>query len=727
MPRSLIIGLGCALLLASSGAWAVPPESLDEERGSRTAWWATVVGQYKYIPSPENDDSVGGFFDQYEYTPNKSSSFPFELGIRDGGLDLFDEGDSPLFQIRLESPTSNLGVSGSDIDQPFFNQRLDALTRLEGIDIDFLYHRIRTEQLRIFPNTEGPGLVFQDLTGANDRFYRDRTGFAGEIRVRPYQAFDLSEDSGEWLAPELSLRGGYEKREGLYQLRIHRSPSAEWLGVPQELDRSVSDVGGGLLLAPNGLLTASFDFDWERLSTDSPFITDGDLGYPLPGASQTIGFVPNTDRYSGTLQLNSRIGDRVVLEGGFQYTRLEQVPELTPDQDLAGLADNSVRSLAASAAIDIALMDDLSLNGFFKFDRRDNDIDRDTVLFDPENGSQVAPFVDHWQRFFVGAELALRLPRVHRLAIGVRYQDVERDLDFAEYGVGNRRILEENSLVAPETRIVTLYGRAAARPVRGLRLDGELGYRWAPETGYVTELDDNIYGSFRASYAIPLVRPLVLSAYVRGGKGTNNDFSMVSGQGPDPGGPLLPRSYARSNVVSGATASISPMDPISLFASFFYGQDDQDTSLDVSNQSRFTQDQGPVSFSNDGLNRYQNQQFSLLVGSHFQMGDLTDGGLSYSFTRAEALYGDSTSSANLDLVADSSVIDSYTHVVDFEIGHWVREGLRVLAGYRFQYYDDAAPVVESIASVVTPFDRSTYQHTVTFGVTLTSEFFARSN
>ena len=144
MPRSLILGLGFVLLLASSGAWAVPPESLDEERRSRTAWWATVIGQYKYIPSPEDEDGVGGFFDQYEFTPNKSSSFPFELGIRDGGLDLFDAGDSPLFQVRLESPTSNLGVSGSDVDQPFFNQRLEALTRLEGIDIDFIYHRIRT-------------------------------------------------------------------------------------------------------------------------------------------------------------------------------------------------------------------------------------------------------------------------------------------------------------------------------------------------------------------------------------------------------------------------------------------------------------------------------------------------------------------------------------------------------------------------------------------------------
>ena len=42
-----------------------------------------------------------------------------------------------------------------------------------------------------------------------------------------------------------------------------------------------------------------------------------------------------------------------------------------------------------------------------------------------------------------------------------------------------------------DSRIVTVYGRAAMRPWRSLGLNGELGFRMAPDTGYIVELDDN--------------------------------------------------------------------------------------------------------------------------------------------------------------------------------------------------------------------------------------------
>ena len=65
------------------------------------------------------------------------------------------------------------------------------------------------------------------------------------------------------------------------------------------------------------------------------------------------------------------------------------------------------------------------------------------------------------------------------------------------------------------------------------------------------------------------------------------------------------------------------------------------------------------------------------------------------------------------------------HVIDLEIGHWLMKGLRVLGGYRYQLYEDDAKVVDSVGSAVDPYDRSTHQHTITLGVTLTSDFFAR--
>jgi hypothetical protein len=693
------------------------------EGGEGTELWAvwsvTAIGQYTSIPSPENDDDVGGWFDQYEFTPNKSSDFPFQLGLRDAALDVF-RGETAIFQARLWSPSSNLGVSGSAADAPFFNQRLEALTRLKGLDLDLSYRRIRTEQLRLFPATQGPGLVFDDRSSRDDRFLRDRTGFSAEARVRPYEALDLREVPGDWIRPELSLRGGYESRDGARQVRFLRPPSNQWLGLSRDSDRSVGEVGGGLLVAPDGLLTLTFDFDHERLRLDDPVLAEGDLGFGPPEDVRSVDFIPETNRYTGTIRFNSRLGDRAVIEGGFLVSELEQVSEYTPEQRAAGLRDNSVRYYGANAALDLRLLENLSFQGVFKYDRRENDIERQTSLFD--DASQVDPFVEDWERYVVAGEFELQCWGRSHASLGLKYEDVSRDLDFSTLG---SRILPESTHIERDTRIVTLYGRASARPWRRLRVNAELGYRWAPDTGYAMDLDHNLFGELRASYAFAFARPVLVSGYVRGSTGENDDFTVVSGAGPVPNGTRLPRSYERSSFVTGVTATGSPIDRITLSASFFYRRDDTDSTLDVSTVQRYFQPAFAVDFARDGKSRFENEQTSLVLGLHAQLTERTTGSVSYAFTRAEADYSGSDSTVALDLIADNHQIRSDAHVVDFELRHEVMAGLEVLGGYRYQDYDDDASLPQSVASATQPFDRSTHQHTVTVGATLTSEFFER--
>ena len=115
----------------------------------------------------------------------------------------------------------------------------------------------------------------------------------------------------------------------------------------------------------------------------------------------------------------------------------------------------------------------------------------------------------------------------------------------------------------------------------------------------------------------------------------------------------------------------------------------------------------------------------MVLGAHAQLTERTDAGISYSFTRAEADSSGSDSTVALNLINDDRRIESNIHVVDLELRHRVVDGLEVLCGYRFQDYDNDGPVPESVASAVSPYERSTRQHTVTVGVTLTSEFFER--
>lgn len=726
VPGVRVLLLAVALVSGAPRAGSQPAD--DAHDGLWTRWSATPFVQYRWIEPPEDDDDVGGFFDQYEYTPNKGSAAPFELGVRDGALDLLRDEAEPLLQLRFQSPTSNLGLSGSDIDQPFFDQRLDGLGRLPGLDLDFFYRRVRTEQLRLFPNTAGPGLAFDDRTSPDDRFFRDRTGFRGELRLRPTDLPALGAPESA-LSPELSLRGGYQSRDGTQQLRFLRDPSNDWIGLARELERSVGEVGGGLLVRPGGLFTLSLDFDYERFRFDSGTITEGALGFPAPGDVRAVGFVPSSDRYTGSARLAGRIGEAVVLEAGFQIDELEQVAPFTPAQATAGLRDNRVRLYAADLSLDARLARPLSFHGSLHFDLRDNDIDRGTVLFNPSNGTQLAPFVDQWRRFLARGELEWRLRRMARLALGVRYEDVSRDLDFPEAGA--LRVLPANAALQPDTRIVTVYGRASLRAWGILSLRSEIGYRLAPQTGYIVDLDDDFYGRLRASTVVPWPRPLSLSAFVEGSTGENDEFSVLSGLGPDPPGPRLRRSYGDSSVSAGITASLSPIDRLHTWASLFYASHRQDVGLDLSSLQRFFQDFVPIQFTRDGGSRFENEQLSLVLGSDLQLGERTDARLRYGFTHARIRYRGQSGAASclisgtscLGLISANQRVDSDTHTIDAELGRWLRPGLRLIVGYRLQLQADGAPVVQSVASVVQPFDPSTHQHTVTLGVTLTSDFF----
>jgi hypothetical protein len=96
-------------------------------------------------------------------------------------------------------------------------------------------------------------------------------------------------------------------------------------------------------------------------------------------------------------------------------------------------------------------------------------------------------------------------------------------------------------------------------------------------------------------------------------------------------------------------------------------------------------------------------------------------GLSYAFNRTQTRYRTSGStSGGIEQIEDASRIDADIHRIGLTLGRRLLDGLRVSAGYRFDLYDDRAPVNGAAGSRV-PFDLDTFQHTVTLGVTLTSE------
>jgi hypothetical protein len=343
VQRGLIL---LALLLVASAAWAEDAPNVDPNMNSDPAtevervWSATIIGDFKIITDRHADNDVGSFFDQYEFTPNKSKDVPFELGLRNFSYDRFGPGQTPQLQLRFDSATSNLGISGSEVDESFFNQRAELFERFSNVELDLKYWRHRTEDLRLFPNTEGR--QFEDLTGSDDRFSRERTGLFAELRLRPQPMESDDTKYIEWLAPEISLRAGYEGRDGTEQTRLIQAPNNRWGALSQSMDQDSTKAGGGLLVAPGGLFTMTFDFDYDRFRHDPSTLTNSDLGNGFAQGDDSVGFIADTDRITGAVMLQSRIGDRAVLESGFHVSRLEQVNDYKPTQLTSGLKNKEL-------------------------------------------------------------------------------------------------------------------------------------------------------------------------------------------------------------------------------------------------------------------------------------------------------------------------------------------------------------------------------------------------
>ena len=175
------------------------------EGGAEGALVVHVSGQYDWIDrtttttttSPATSISTSSF-------RTSRANFRFS-SASEASLDLLGAGDTPLLMFRLESPTSTR--LGSQIEDPFFNQRALLVGRLPGFDLDLRYRRMRTEDTRVFPNTATPACSSTTravATGAD----AERTGFAAELRAR----MDELLDPEAWLDRDRSARAVAARR-----------------------------------------------------------------------------------------------------------------------------------------------------------------------------------------------------------------------------------------------------------------------------------------------------------------------------------------------------------------------------------------------------------------------------------------------------------------------------------------------------------------------------------
>lgn len=689
-------------LLATAPAAADPP-------GLRAS--ATPGVRLTFRDGGFDDPDTSSWFDRWEHLSHQDDQVPWFVDLLHLDTGWWRDDETALVRLERWSAASQQ------------EQTLLGLAWL-GLDLEAEFHRWRTADLRVEPRGTGQtgeavlprlGSFYVDDSDPADRYFVRRTGGGGDLRVRP-EAF------GHPLGAlrQLAFGGRQEARDGRWQERflladdeIGAGPeNRRFRGQTRELSQDVATLGGGLVVEPAGLATAALGVEHEPFRDGAPLFTVGDLAgrdptvEPTPaGAERTIGFTPDTDRWTGTLRVARQVGAATVQAGAWA-SRLAQTGTRTPAERAAGLDDNHVTTFSAHAAGDLPLGERLSLGAFGKLVQRENELERGTALFAPDNRSQVGPFLRELRTWEGGAEFAAALAPGARAAAGWRLRSVHRDLEYADAldadGVPQRVIRDEFAVVGDETRSHTFYLRSQARLLRRLRLGGELGFDWTPQVGSPRDLETASHGRARASYAWR--RPLPVTATLFGGwlDGESDGLRLESvepGRSQD-------KDWERTRWDWGATLSALPRAGTALFGTFVHQHDDQRFPYVRSNVPRFN---GPpfLRFYLDSEQGWRSDAKVASLGVRQELGPRVDTSLGASLTWLRAEFpGGGHSGDVLDVV---NAIDLTIAAIDLGVGVDVARGLRLGLGWRSESYHDGSRIDEP--------DLNGWQHAATLSAT----------
>ena len=710
---------GAALALLAAGslagtAWAEDGDEL-ESRGE-----ATFGGALYFIDSPYDNDYLGGFWDQYRHTRKKNHEPAHFFDVLHFDLGFAREDDTYAFRAEGWSPNRN-------------NTRIEIDSYFEAFDIDLDYRNYRSEELRYFPEgtfqgDNAPGFFpyatqytrdapLAEILDSNHRFWIQRTGVNGEIRLRPE-----SMGFGAPVLNQISIRSGYERRKGYRQDSFLLTPlefalpNQRFRGNRRRVDQAVTNVGGGLVVTPVAGLTTDLDLGFESFRENAGVVTFQDIAAGNPPlltpsgntALRAFNFVPDTNRLSASLRLASEIASTQVQAGAF-VTHLRQTNK-APLQRALGLDKQEVTTWSAHAGFDRQLAHHLVLNGNAKFAERRNDLKQS--YFNPQV-PQVGPILRRRSELNLHLELALRPTAGALVAAGYRYDWVDRNLRYPNARPGV--LVPQLALVEANSQAHNLYLRWRARLLRRLQLSGELGWEYQPERAYPKDMTYSVYFEARGAYTLPQPIPLSLSIQGKVRDGHGNGLVLTAHD-----------TQARKDLDQlrwsyDISLSAVPTRRTTLSLTFVQHHDEQDTPYLRTNYPRtFGVD---VSFSGEFMNflpnpdriHYRSDVRNLAFWGTQDLTDWLELRAFTGVTWVDAKIGGNNSTANA-LNAANKVEDRILSAgVEFDF--LARDGLRFEIGYGFEQFLDHHQQA--------PIELDDTRHSIHFGITANLDLLKR--
>jgi len=705
LARAVFSVLVCFL---APSAWADDPADPLAVKGS-----ATLGTDLYVIENPFDNANVTGFFDQYRYIRDKGAELPFFLDLTHFNLGLVREDNTYLLRVERWSRNAinantlfNLGWKGLIVEGEIRRYRSDALRFFpQGTEDDWT----GVPQGLGFGTTYNPGvpgLISNNTTdidaifGGNYRIGIERFDFQSEIALRP-DGFGYDNR----VLKEARLRAGYGSRTGhrqdsfLLDLNESLDPTSRFRGNRRAVDQTVTNGGTGFVFALGETIAANLAFDIEKFVEDADVVTLEDLVagsggglMPTNTAPETLAreffFVPDTNRYSGSLQLTRR-GERSLVNAGVFATHLEQTGRLSNLQTRYSLGLNNVTTVSAHLDGAVPLADRLELSGFLKYIYRANNIDEDAfTALDLPGGGQESPYIRKRNEVRGSAEIALRPMASTRIALGYGLDWVDRELAYPQGGAG---VQPDVSVIHPRSSSHRVFLKGRTRLFRSLQLAGELGRLWAPEVAYPNDLSEATSFRGRGSYSLGRRMPglpLTLSFAGRVVDGKNDDFDLP-GPGPVSNGSRRAKNFERTDWGYDITLTALPHALVALYSTFSQSADEQSSDYVRTTLARSA---GGGAFYVDSIPHYESDIKSLTVGGNMTNPHGLALGVSAALTWADLWAGGAQGQGSNvgQLINDANRIESRILTLNTDLDYRIRDGLGVGFGYRYQEFIDEA-------------------------------------
>ena len=689
-----------------------PDEYEADEPESIRGWiGSTTLSLDAYVPGSSlgDDDNATGFFDQYSYLDDKDDGTPIFLDLSETDLRFIGEDNAYRFRVQRRSPNSVNDQTSIYFDLP------------DVVRADSRFWNYRRENLREFPQDSGAPLSsafasqFNDDTSPRRRFFNRRTG--GDIQFT-FKAplFSSSEEPG--IIRSLTLGNRYEQRKERRQFRFVLGGSDRTSGamfdftrqraIEQDIDHKILNPHGKLVFALAGT-TGVLSFDYDRFTNrqrqitnstiDSLAVASGQVGaIAVDGNTglRTVNYLPDSDRYRGSLRLARRFGSRAGLRFDGQWSMLTQ-ESFSGLEELVGFGTNRVRFFGGGLSGDLRLSKSLVLTGFAKLRVRDNDSKPEILVSEPTDER-----IDRRSEIATGLELTQRIG-TGAVSLGWERKAVDRNLLFPLES--EEQILAPNQLLRTDTELNTLYAKGRSRIGRRVNLDWRAHLTLGSDTALQTEPEKE-YGIRVGARWSSATRPLVLSAFGNLRRWQNKDFNFFGETAGE-----RDNDIQNQMLLVGANAFYTPSEMLSLYMTSTLQRQQAQTDFSRSTNRRFLEPTDTIVdfFLDDVLSYHGTVATVALGGSSTLTENLVLTG-SYTFTRSNV---DTTGTQNL--VDRFTEVQSNIHRLNLGLRFQWSERVRLAARYEYDDYANQRPNRPDSGSI-----RSEHQQIL--GVSITYEF-----